>query len=110
MTQPGRFLTQEANKTETLIRAGAERLLARATNTRALDVDAVSTRARTLVDKGQPVLAIHLAEAVLRRGSDDVAARAVMADAHQALLADGGDESFWESGWLRDQLARYRAR
>ncbi|HSP62741.1 MAG TPA: hypothetical protein VLQ90_07160 [Pyrinomonadaceae bacterium] len=49
--QPGRFLTQEGNKIEALIRAGAERLLARATNSRALGVDAVSARLRLAIDK-----------------------------------------------------------
>ena len=31
-----------------------------------------------------------------------------MADAHQHLLDHGGDVSFWENGWLRTQLARWR--
>jgi len=68
--------------------------------------EAVITRARAHLDAGAPVLAIHLAEAVLARHPDDAAARAVTADAHRALLAAGGDTNFWESGWLRDQLNR----
>jgi len=44
-------LRQEVNKIEALIRAGAERLLARATNSRALDLDAVSARLRLAIDK-----------------------------------------------------------
>jgi len=44
-------LTQEANKIEALIRAGAERLLARATNSRALSAEAVSARLRLAIDK-----------------------------------------------------------
>jgi len=44
-------LTQEANRIEALIRAGAERLLARATNSRALDVVAISARLRLAVNK-----------------------------------------------------------
>ena len=44
-------MTQEANKIEAMIRAGAERLLARATNARALDVAAVSARLRLAIDK-----------------------------------------------------------
>lgn len=44
-------MTQEANKFEAMIRAGAERLLARATNARALDVAAVSARLRLAIDK-----------------------------------------------------------
>jgi len=69
--------------------------------------DAVVSRARAHLDAGAPVLAIHLAEAVLARHPDDAAARAVMADAHRALLAAGGDTNFWESGWLRNQLTRW---
>ena len=44
-------MTQEANKIEALIGAGAERLLARATNKRALDVGAVSARLRLAINK-----------------------------------------------------------
>jgi len=44
-------LTQEAKKIEELIRAGAERLLARAANSRALDEGAVSARLRLAIDK-----------------------------------------------------------
>ncbi len=44
-------MTQEANKIEALIRAGADRLLARATNSRALDSGAVSARLRLAIDK-----------------------------------------------------------
>ncbi len=49
--QLGRHLTQEADKIEALIRAGAERLLARATNARALDVAAVSARLHLAINK-----------------------------------------------------------
>ncbi len=68
--------------------------------------EAVTARARAKLDAGSPVLAIHLAEAVLARHPDDKAALAVMADAHEALLEAGGDTNFWESGWLRHQLSR----
>ena len=44
-------MTQEANKIEALVRAGAERLLARATNSRALGVDAISARLSLAIDK-----------------------------------------------------------
>jgi len=70
--------------------------------------DAVTARAQEKLTAGEPVVAIHLAEAVLARNPDDEAAGLVMADAHQALLDDGGDINFWESGWLRHQLARWR--
>ena len=44
-------MTEEANKIEALIQAGAERLLARATNGRALDAAAMSARLRLAIDK-----------------------------------------------------------
>jgi alkyl sulfatase BDS1-like metallo-beta-lactamase superfamily hydrolase len=72
-----------------------------------LGADVVVARARELLAAGEPVLALHLAEAVLARDAGDDQARAVAADAHRALLAAGGDVSFWENGWLLDQLARY---
>jgi hypothetical protein len=30
-----------------------------------------------------------------------------MAAAHRHLLENGGDESFWEHGWLKTQLERW---
>jgi len=70
--------------------------------------DAVAARARTRLGAGEAVVAIHLAEAVLRREPSHGAAVDVMIDAHQALLDGGGDVSFWESGWLHHELARWR--
>ena len=70
--------------------------------------DAVVARARTKITAGDAVTAVHLAEAVLRHQPDHAAAVDVMIDAHQALLDTGGDVSFWESGWLRHQLVRWR--
>jgi glyoxylase-like metal-dependent hydrolase (beta-lactamase superfamily II) len=70
---------------------------------------ATVARAREKVAASEPVLALHLAEAVLAVDPSDRDAMAVMVDAHEALLAAGGDESFWEDGWLRDQRDRWRA-
>jgi len=70
--------------------------------------DAVVARARAALAAGDPVAALHLAEAVLAHHRTDDAAIDVMIDAHQALLDGGGDTSFWESGWLRHQLDRWR--
>ncbi len=70
--------------------------------------DAVVARARAKLAAGEPVVAIHLAEAVLRHHPDHGGAIDVMVDAHEALLDAGGDVSFWESGWLRHQLERWR--
>jgi len=69
---------------------------------------AVVERARKRLEAGEPVVAIQLAEAVLARDAKHRAAARVLVDAHEALLAAGGDANFWESGWLRHQLARWR--
>jgi alkyl sulfatase BDS1-like metallo-beta-lactamase superfamily hydrolase len=70
---------------------------------------AVLELARARLAAGSPVLAIQLAEAVLARAPASRAAAALMVEAHEALLAAGGDASFWESGWLRHQIQRWRA-
>ncbi|OCB31274.1 MBL fold metallo-hydrolase [Mycobacterium malmoense] len=63
--------------------------------------DALVDRARGHLGAGRPLQAIHLAELV---GSDHAGARAVLRDAHEELLA--GSTNFWESAWLRNQIAR----
>jgi alkyl sulfatase BDS1-like metallo-beta-lactamase superfamily hydrolase len=70
--------------------------------------DAVVARARDRLAAGEPVAAVHLAEAVLGHQADHPGALDVMIDAHRALLDGGGDVSFWEDGWLRHQLERHR--
>lgn len=63
--------------------------------------DAVVGRAREHLAAGRPLQAIHLAELL---PSDHTGARAVLRDAHEKLLA--GCSNFWESAWLRHQIAR----
>ena len=63
--------------------------------------------AKAALSNAQPVQALHLAEAVLASDPNDVAAAAIAVAAHDALLADGGDESFWESGFLKYQRERF---
>jgi len=63
--------------------------------------DALVQRAREHLAAGRPVHSIHLAELVPR---DHAGAREVLTDAHERLLA--GSTNFWESAWLRHQLAR----
>jgi len=70
-------------------------------------VDAAADRARSLLDDSQPVLAVHIAEAVVRVDPKHRTAIEVLVDAHRRLLTDGGDTSFWESGWLRTEIARW---
>ncbi len=62
--------------------------------------DALLDRARAHLHAGRPLHAIYLAELV---PADDPAARGVLREAHEMLLADS--TNFWESAWLRQQIA-----
>ncbi|MGH3564012.1 MAG: alkyl sulfatase dimerization domain-containing protein, partial [Mycobacterium sp.] len=64
--------------------------------------DALVDRARTHLAAGRPLQAIHLAELLT---PDHPGARDVLRQAHERLLADS--VNFWESAWLRTQLARH---
>lgn len=64
-------------------------------------------RAQAALDRGDAVLAIRIGEAVAERSAEEPGLRPLMASAHQWLLDHGGDESFWEHGWLRTELARW---
>lgn len=70
-------------------------------------VEAALDRAEAALGRGDAPLAIKLGEAVARVEPEDPRLRSVMAGAHQYLIDNGGDESFWESGWLRTELARW---
>ncbi|UXA07000.1 MBL fold metallo-hydrolase [Mycobacterium sp. SMC-2] len=63
--------------------------------------DALVDRAREHLAAGRPLQAIHLAELL---SADHAGARAVLRNAHEKLLA--GSTNFWESAWLRNQIAR----
>ena len=71
-----------------------------------LAADDVIGLARERLANGDGPTAIRLAEAVLA-SEEHRGAMEVMLDAHETLL-ETGDESFWESGWLRPQIARWR--
>jgi alkyl sulfatase BDS1-like metallo-beta-lactamase superfamily hydrolase len=62
--------------------------------------DALADRAREHLSAGRPLHAIHLAELV---PADHAGAREVLREAHEKLLA--GSTNFWESAWLRRQIA-----
>ncbi len=62
---------------------------------------ALLERARAHLDAGRPLHAIHLAGLV---PPEDAGAREVLKRAHETLLA--GSTNFWESAWLKNQLAR----
>ena len=72
-------------------------------------VDAALDRARDALARGDAPLAIQLGEALAAAAPDDARVRSLMADAHQHLLDTGGDVSFWESGWLRTEHAKWSA-
>jgi alkyl sulfatase BDS1-like metallo-beta-lactamase superfamily hydrolase len=63
--------------------------------------DTLVDRAREHLGAGRPLQAIHLAELV---PADHSGAREVLKEAHEMLLASS--TNFWESAWLRHQLAR----
>jgi alkyl sulfatase BDS1-like metallo-beta-lactamase superfamily hydrolase len=75
--------------------------------TEAAGTDAVLIRAEAALARGEAPLAIRLGEAAVAAEPDSARAQAVMAAAHRFLLEHGGNISFWENGWLRDQLARW---
>lgn len=65
---------------------------------------AVLNRARALLDAGEPVRAVQLAEIVNRGEPDNKEAKHVLIAAHDVLLQ--GSSNFWEAAWLRNQIAR----
>ncbi len=71
---------------------------------------AVLDRAEVALARGDAVVAIRLGEALAAASltdTDGSRRRALMADAHLRLLHHGGNVSFWEYGWLTDQLRRW---
>ena len=64
--------------------------------------EAVLSRARTLLEAGEPVRAIQLAEIVHRAEPHAREARQVLITAHERLLK--GSTNFWEAAWLRKQI------
>lgn len=71
---------------------------------------AVAARARARLAGGDAVAAIHLAEMALAAAPDARPALEAYLAAHEQLLAERGGINFWETGWLRHQIARTTAR
>ena len=73
----------------------------------ALGPAAALERAEAALVRGDVTVAIQIAEALDALEPGGAGARSVLARAHTHLLEHGGDVSFWENGWLRDQLERW---
>jgi len=71
--------------------------------------DVVAARARVRLERGEAVAAIHLAEMALAADPASRAGLEAYLAAHQHLLAERGGVNFWETGWLRHQIARTTA-
>ncbi|WP_025735753.1 alkyl sulfatase dimerization domain-containing protein [Mycobacterium genavense] len=72
----------------------------------AAGADALVEAARAHVEGDRPLQAIHLTDLILSAQPAHPAARAVAADAHEALLAD--TENFWEKAWLTKSINELR--
>ncbi len=73
----------------------------------ALGIGPSLDRAEAALGRGDSQVALRLGEAIALRAPMDPRVRALMAGVHRRLLADGGDVSFWEHGWLRTEAARW---
>jgi glyoxylase-like metal-dependent hydrolase (beta-lactamase superfamily II) len=73
----------------------------------AAGAEASLARAEAALARGDAVLAIRIAECLAAAVADDPRVRALLLAAHRHLLDHGGDVSFWENGWLRDQIKRW---
>jgi alkyl sulfatase BDS1-like metallo-beta-lactamase superfamily hydrolase len=69
--------------------------------------DALTDAARAHVAGGRPVHALHLTDLILTAQPAHAPARAVAADAHEALLA--GTDNFWEKAWLTKNINELRS-
>ena len=76
----------------------------------AAGTDAALDRAEAALARGNAVVAIRLGEAVAAAVPDEPRLPALMVGAHRFLLEHGGDVSFWEDGWLRDQVDHWEQR
>jgi alkyl sulfatase BDS1-like metallo-beta-lactamase superfamily hydrolase len=63
---------------------------------------AILERARSLVNAGEPVRAIRLADIVHHAEPDNAEVRRVLITAHETLLHDSAN--FWETAWLRKRI------
>ena len=69
----------------------------------------LAERARTKLDAGKPLEAIHLVDIALGAEPDCRAAIMVKRDANQALLAECGGKNLSETMWLKSEIAAAEA-
>ncbi len=69
--------------------------------------DAALERAEAALARGDAVLAIRIGEAIARAAPGESRVSALIIGAHRYLLDHGGDVSFWENGWLLDQIKKW---
>jgi len=72
------------------------------------DVPSLLERCRARLESGDTATAIRLLEALLAIRPDQPEAASLMVQAHETLLANGGDVNFWENGWLESEAERWR--
>ncbi len=70
--------------------------------------DAVAARAAARLAGGEPLHAIHIAEIALADAPQHRRALETLLAAHERLLAESHGDNFWETGWLRHQIANTR--
>jgi alkyl sulfatase BDS1-like metallo-beta-lactamase superfamily hydrolase len=73
----------------------------------AAGADVALDRAASALERGDAAVAVSLAEAAASVAPDHERLHALMAGAHRQLLERGGEDNFWEHGWLRTELARW---
>ena len=76
----------------------------------AAGADVALARAEAALARGDAVLAIRLGEAIAAAVPDESRVNTLMIGAHRYLLDHGGDVSFWENGWLHDQIKQWEVR
>ncbi len=72
--------------------------------------DVIAARARTKLDAGEPLQALHLVDIALGADANCHAAWAVRRDASQMLLAASGGSNLSETMWLRSEIAECEAK
>jgi alkyl sulfatase BDS1-like metallo-beta-lactamase superfamily hydrolase len=68
-------------------------------------INAVIQRAQQKLDSGDIESALLLAEAAMVADKKNQTAQQLSLAVHEALLARSGGSNFWETGWIKQQIA-----